>query len=186
MILSTPTECRIAASAGRMKLDPTWHWRAQYSLGRMESCETTDCPHSISWEPVALPILRVEEIEGPECLGDPGRALLGEDELELGMAFQDAGEDEVPKRAMCPPGDLEHEHDLFDVLVAQRRYCAPAVVVDREARDLAGPPERVVDPRVQRARDPNPGERRAGGCQLSFRLLPPTRLRRPRPARRAA
>ena len=99
-----------------MKLDPTWHWRAQYSLGRMESWETTDSAPFELLGPGRRAHPGEEEVEGSEGLGDPGRSLLGEDELELGMALEDPGEDEMPERAVGPPGDLEHEHDLFDVL----------------------------------------------------------------------
>ena len=58
-----------------MKLDPTWHWRAQYSLGRSDSLDTTGWPHSYSWEPTAVPmrwqkkssVTRVSGIQAVPC-----------------------------------------------------------------------------------------------------------------------
>ena len=84
------------------------------------------------------------------------------------MALEDPGENEMPQRTMGPPGDLEHEHDLFDVLVAQRRHRAPAVMIDRKARHLARPPEGVVDPRIERLETRTgrgPRQEDAGGQQ---------------------
>ena len=69
MIVSSPTAWRSAASAGRMKLDPTWHWRAQYSLGRKDRPSTTGCPHSYSWEPTALPIRSQKKSRVPRVSG---------------------------------------------------------------------------------------------------------------------
>jgi hypothetical protein len=51
---STPTDPRKPTSAGRMKLAPTWHCRAQYSLGFSDIFEITSLPQTYSWEPTAL------------------------------------------------------------------------------------------------------------------------------------
>ncbi len=35
-----------------MKLDPTLHWRAKYSLGNSDSRSITGLPHTYSCEPI--------------------------------------------------------------------------------------------------------------------------------------
>ena len=133
-----------------MKLAPTWHWRAQYSLGCSAIFST------IGQAPLAF--LRsdrvahaVEEVvERSEEVGHPRGALLGEHELQVGVTVERAADDEVGEHVVRPPGDLEQEHHDVLLLRATRRARAAAVMVDRHAELLAHRPDRVVVPVVQR------------------------------------
>jgi hypothetical protein len=66
------------------------------------------------------------------------------------VAFHHAREDEVPQRAVGPPGDLEQEHGLGRRVVAVVGRRAAAVVVDRQADRLARRPDGLVVGCVER------------------------------------
>ena len=51
----------------------------------------------------------VEPVERLEPARDPGQTLLGENELQVWMAFEHPTEDQMPDRSVGEPGDL-HEH----------------------------------------------------------------------------
>ena len=114
-------------------------------------------------------------VEAGELLGDPRRALLGEHELQVGVALHHARVDEVPQRPVRPPRDLEQEHHLGRRVRAHVRHRAAAVVVDRQPEVLARRPDRLVVGGVER-RHARPGRaRRAGGRRRSGRWPWPTR-----------
>ncbi len=141
-----------------MKLDPTWHWRAQYSLGLSDSAAITSAPHTLLLRAGRARHALAVVVEGRELLGQPRGALLGEHELQRRVALHDAGEDQVPQRPVRPPGHLEQEHDLGLGVVAVVGRRAAAVVVDGEAQLLAHRPQRLVVGGVQR-RQARPGRR---------------------------
>ena len=166
-----------------MKLAPTWHWRAKYSLGRSGSPRITSAPKICSWltgcpgaGSAAGRHAPVVVVERGELLGQPGGALLGEHHLQAGMAFEHAGEDQVPEGAVRPPGDLEQEHHLGLGVGAVVGRGAAAVVGDRHAELLAHRPQWLVVGGVQR-RDAGPG--RCAGQQHAAgqpRLVRPAHL----------
>ena len=112
MMRSTPTRSRISTSGRRMKLEPTWHWRAQYSDGLSDSSPSRRAELRLlrSGRAADPGEAAVVVVEPGELLGHPRRALLGEHELQVRVAFHHPGEDQVPERAVRPPGDLEQEH----------------------------------------------------------------------------
>ena len=83
--------------------------------------------------------------------GHPARALLGEHELQVGVAFEHAREDQVPQRAVRVDRDLDQHHrarrGIGDV---EGREAAAAVVVDDDAELLAQRPQRLVHVGPQR------------------------------------
>ena len=76
-----------------MKLAPTWHWRAQYSLGLQR--------HLLDDGQAPLALLRADRVEHAveevvelaEVVGHPRGALLGEHELQVGVTLERAADD---------------------------------------------------------------------------------------------
>ena len=88
---------------------PMWHWRSKYSLG-VSDIWATAWPPKIDSEPYRLYFMRWWKlVELRERVGHPGGAGFGDDIVEFGVAFEHAGEHQVPQRP-GPPLDLEHEH----------------------------------------------------------------------------
>ena len=103
----------------------------------------------------------------------------------FGVPLEHAREDEVPQRAVRPPGDLEHEHRGGRGRVhAEVGAPPPLWWLHRHLVRLAGRPDGLVLGRVQReearaGRSAREHDAARAGC-----APPPTRSRRPSPRRR--
>ena len=119
----------------------------------------------------------VEVVECRQPLRHPGRALLGEDDVEPGMALEHAAEDEVPEVAVRPPRDLDEEHHVVDWAVAVVGHRAAAVRVHREPGLLARQPDGLVHGVVQGSQ-PRAGRRAGQEHAAQARAARPANLRR--------
>ena len=87
----------------------------------------------------------VEPVERLEPAGHPAEALLGEHDAQARVPFEHTAEDEVPRRAVRVPRELD-EHDCSRRLgVSEVGQTAPGVDVQRDVELLAQVPERLVD-----------------------------------------
>ena len=94
-----------------MKLAPTWHWRAQYSLGFKRQPLDHRATPDLFLRAAGVAHAVEEVVELGQLFGHPRGALLGEHQLHAGMPFERAADDEMGERSVREPRHLEQEDD---------------------------------------------------------------------------